>query len=254
MTKKIVLALASVLVLSTSYATTDSSSSHQSIVSTKDSVHSSDIELLASIESPGETAILESYNRFDFTDKQVLSFEVFDRAMTGFNNLKEAGEIDKQTALLTVCDFSKSSNTKRLWVLNTQTGEVLFNALVAHGKNTGEEYAQNFSNRESSYQSSLGFYKTDLTYQGSNGYSLKLHGLDKGYNDAAFERAIVMHGANYVSEGFAKQHKRIGRSWGCPAVSAELAKPIIDTIKNGTVLFIYYPDQQYLDQTAWLNA
>ncbi len=118
--------------------------------------------------------------------------------------------------------------------------------LVAHGKNTGEEFARKFSNTESSLQSSLGFYITESTYNGSNGFSLKLHGMDKGFNDRALQRAIVMHGADYVSEDFIKSQRRIGRSWGCPAVPTALAKPIINTIKDKNVIFIYYPDQNYL--------
>ena len=131
--------------------------------------------------------------------------------------------------------------------------KVLFNSLVAHGKGTGEEFATAFSNIESSHQSSLGFYVTETTYNGSNGYSLKLIGMDKGYNDAAMQRAIVMHGADYVSEDFIKAEKRLGRSWGCPAVPRALAEPIINTIKDKTLLFIYYPDQQYLSQSEWLK-
>ncbi|MHA6696820.1 murein L,D-transpeptidase catalytic domain family protein [Chryseobacterium sp. A301] len=254
MTKKILLSLVSVLALSTSYKSSDSAKS----VSTKEA--KSDTSAYVALpevnveKSSLSQIVLSSYNRLDFSKANELSFEVFEKAMTGFENLKKAGEIKEETVLLTVLDFSKSSNEKRLWVINTKTGAILFNALVAHGKNTGEEFAQNFSNTESSLQSSLGFYRTDLTYQGGNGYSLKLHGLDKGYNDAAFRRAIVMHGANYVNENFAKQHKRIGRSWGCPAVSTELAKPIINTIKDGSVLFIYYPDQSYLNETRWLKS
>jgi hypothetical protein len=141
-----------------------------------------------------------------------------------------------------------------LWVIDVAEKKVLFNSLVAHGKNTGEEFAQKFSNIESSYQSSLGFYVTESSYNGSNGYSLKLIGMDEGYNDAALQRAIVMHGADYVSEDFIKSQKRLGRSWGCPAVPRELAQPIINTIKNNNCLFIYYPDQQYLSSSKWLKT
>ena len=125
---------------------------------------------------------------------------------------------------------------------------------MAHGKNTGEEFAENFSNTESSLQSSMGFFVTDGTYVGENGYSLKLHGMDPGYNDAALKRLIVMHGADYVSPDFAAKHNRIGRSWGCPAIPRALAEPIINTIKNQNVLFIYYPNQEYLQNSEWLNS
>lgn len=195
----------------------------------------------------------ELYNTIDFAGINVLNPEVFEKAYTGFENLKAAGKLSVDSKLLTICDFSLSSTQKRLWVINLESGKVLFNSLVAHGKNTGDEYARNFSNTESSYQSSLGFYITEATYNGSNGYSLKLHGMDTGYNDAALQRAIVMHGADYVSEDFIKAQKRIGRSWGCPAVPRALAAPIINTIKERNCLFIYYPDEHYLAGSQWLK-
>ncbi|MCU7614350.1 murein L,D-transpeptidase catalytic domain family protein [Chryseobacterium sp. GMJ5] len=194
------------------------------------------------------------YKSFAFENDHQLNFEAFSKALTGFENLKKAGLLNQDAHLLTICDFSMSSNTKRLWVLDLNEKKVLFNSLVAHGKNTGEEYAQNFSNTESSYQSSLGFYITDVTYSGDNGYSLKLLGMDKGYNDAALQRAVVMHGADYVSEEFAAIHKRIGRSWGCPAIPRNLTEPIINTIKGRNCLFIYYPDQNYLSTSEWLKS
>lgn len=195
----------------------------------------------------------ELYNSILFDTDHKLNFDVFSKAILGFNNLKKAGKLDVNAHLLTICDFSMSSNTKRLWVIDMDEKKVLFNSLVAHGKNTGEEFAMNFSNTESSYQSSLGFYVTDATYEGGNGYSLKLLGMDKGYNDAALQRAVVMHGADYVSEEFAATHKRIGRSWGCPAIPRDLTKPIINTIKGKNCLFIYYPDQNYLSSSEWLK-
>lgn len=194
------------------------------------------------------------YQSIVFEPEHELNYEVFSKALTGFENLKKAGLLDQDSHLLTICDFSMSSNTKRLWVIDLNDKKVMFNSLVAHGKNTGEEFATNFSNTESSLQSSLGFYITDATYQGDNGYSLKLLGMDKGFNDAAYRRAIVMHGANYVSDEFAAVHKRIGRSWGCPAVPKELTQPIINTIKGRNCLFIYYPDQNYLSSSEWLKA
>lgn len=196
----------------------------------------------------------ELYNSILFETDHKLNFEAFSKAILGFNNLKKAGKLDENAHLLTICDFSMSSNTKRLWVIDTNERKVLFNSLVAHGKNTGEEFATNFSNTESSYQSSLGFYITDATYSGGNGYSLRLLGMDKGYNDAALQRAVVMHGADYVSEEFAASHKRIGRSWGCPAIPKALTEPIINTIKGKNCLFIYYPDENYLSSSEWLKA
>lgn len=196
----------------------------------------------------------ELYQSISFENTNKLQFDVFAKALLGFENLKKAGKLGQEAHLLTICDFSLSSNTKRLWVIDTQEKKVLFNSLVAHGKNTGEEFATNFSNTESSLQSSMGFYVTESTYNGDNGYSLKLLGMDKGFNDAAYKRAVVMHGADYVSEEFAAMHKRIGRSWGCPAIPRALTEPIINTIKGKNCLFIYYPDENYLSSSEWLKA
>lgn len=194
----------------------------------------------------------EIYKELRFTD-ETLNFEVFEKAFLGFQNLKKSGKLEPSVKLLSVCDFSLSSNRKRLWVIDLGEKKVLFNTLVAHGKGTGEEFATSFSNIEDSHQSSMGFYITEQAYMGDNGYSMRLFGMDRGYNDAALERCIVMHGAKYVSEDFIKSEKRLGRSWGCPAVPASLAKPIIDTIKNRTCLFIYFPDQSYLASSQWLK-
>lgn len=196
----------------------------------------------------------ELYQSISFDNTNKLQFDVFAKALLGFENLKKAGKLSKEAHLLTICDFSLSSNTKRLWVIDTQERKVLFNSLVAHGKNTGEEFATNFSNTESSLQSSMGFYITESTYNGDNGYSLKLLGMDRGFNDAAYKRAVVMHGADYVSEEFAATHKRIGRSWGCPAIPRALTEPIINMIKGKNCLFIYYPDENYLSSSEWLKA
>ncbi|UFH30775.1 murein L,D-transpeptidase catalytic domain family protein [Chryseobacterium sp. C-71] len=196
----------------------------------------------------------ELYQSISFENTNKLQFDVFAKALLGFENLKKAGKLSEEAHLLTICDFSLSSNVKRLWVIDTEQRKVLFNSLVAHGKNTGEEFATNFSNTESSLQSSMGFYITESTYNGDNGYSLKLLGMDRGFNDAAYKRAVVMHGADYVSEEFAAAHKRIGRSWGCPAIPRSLTEPIINTIKGKNCLFIYYPDENYLSSSEWLKA
>lgn len=253
--KKLILALGVTFAVATSYISSDRT------VTVANTNHNSTDTLAAPVRfvaastetktlSPSETL----YNKINFSNINTLKYDVFEKALTGFENLKKAGKINPETNLLTVCDFSLSSNTKRLWVIDTETGNVLFNSLVAHGKNTGEEFATNFSNIENSLQSSLGFYITDATYEGENGYSLRLLGMDKGFNDNALQRSIVMHGADYVSEDFAKSQKRIGRSWGCPAVPRALAAPIINTIKGQNVLFIYYPDQNYLNKSEWLKS
>jgi hypothetical protein len=150
--------------------------------------------------------------------------------------------------VLTLIDYSLPSTTPRLWVLDLVHGEVLYHELVAHGRGSGDLYATSFSNQPDSLQTSLGLYLTAGTYQGGNGYSLRLRGLDKGFNDRAEKRSIVMHGAWYVSPEHARDQGRLGRSWGCPALSEATARPVIDTIKGGTFLFAYGGDP------TWLHA
>jgi hypothetical protein len=193
------------------------------------------------------------YNQIDFGNSKPLSREVFRKAYYGYLNLRDADKLSNDQSILSICDFSLSANEKRLWVIDLEKQKVMFHTLVAHGQGTGEEFAVNFSNRENSHQSSIGFYVTENTYTGDNGYSLKLNGLDRGYNDNAFDRAIVMHGADYVSESYIKGNKRLGRSWGCPAVPVALARPIIDAIKEKTCLYIYYPNKTYFTSSTWLN-
>jgi len=190
------------------------------------------------------------YNQIDFKSFSMPSFESFNLALDGFYYLKEKGIIQKN--ILTIVDFSLSSNTKRLWVIDLDKSEVLFNTLVAHGRNTGEEFAKVFSNQAESFQSSLGFYATAEVYNGKHGLSLKLDGLQRGLNDNARNRAVVMHGADYVSESFIKQNKRLGRSQGCPAVPVEMNQKIINVIKDKSCLFIYHPSatQQIVSKLA----
>ena len=245
--KKFPLLLGLVYLITTSFFPVSSESLSQS----KISVQEINLSPKKSFSTVNEAE--EVYKNLQFEGEQ-LNFEVFEKAFLGFQNLKKYGKLGPKANLLSVCDFSLSSNKKRLWVIDTAEKKVLFNSLVAHGKGTGEEFAMNFSNTEDSHQSSLGFYITEQTYNGDNGYSLRLFGMDKGYNDAALERCIVMHGANYVSEDFIKAEKRLGRSWGCPAVPRELAQPIINTIKDKTCLFIYFPDQNYLSHSEWLKG
>ena len=245
--KKLLLLLTAILMIAMSfYKKTNLEVSSKKLVPTKAEKNSVALTKFSEAET--------LYHAIEFNNSNKLELDVFEKAILGFNNLKKAGKIEEDSHLLTVCDFSLSSTQKRLWVIDLNDKKILFNSLVAHGKNTGEEFARKFSNTESSLQSSLGFYITESTYNGSNGFSLKLHGMDKGFNDRALQRAIVMHGADYVSEDFIKSQRRIGRSWGCPAVPTALAKPIINTIKDKNVIFIYYPDQNYLSSSVWLNA
>ena len=168
------------------------------------------------------------------------NLESFAKALKGFYLLKEKGVIQKD--ILTLVDFSLSSNTKRLWVIDLTTNTILYNSLVAHGRNTGEEFANNFSNAAQSFKSSLGFYSTGEIYNGKHGNSLKLDGLEKGVNDNARNRGIVMHAADYVSDFFIKAHNRLGRSQGCPALPIEFTEKIINKIKGKSCLYIYYPN------------
>jgi L,D-transpeptidase catalytic domain len=147
---------------------------------------------------------------------------------------------------LAVIDYSKPSAEQRLWVFDLEARKLLLAERVAHGRGSGENTTTHFSNRPGSHQSSLGLFRTSETYVGHNGYSLRLDGLEAGFNDRARERAIVIHGASYVSEATISVRGGVGRSWGCPAVRVEIARPLIDAIKGGQYLFAYYPDSQWL--------
>lgn len=182
-----------------------------------------------------------------------LPFNVFALAMKGFSKLREQEQVGADS-ILTIIDMSKSSRDKRLYVLDLKTQELVFHSVVSHGRNSGNEYARQFSNRPRSNMSSLGFYVTKGTYRGSNGYSLKLNGTETGFNHLAEPRAIVMHGANYANENVISSKGYLGRSLGCPAVPENLNKKIIDKIKDGNALFIYYPDANYLKRSKVLNG
>jgi hypothetical protein len=180
------------------------------------------------------------------------SADVFSLALKGYTGLKNADRIKKN--ILTIIDMSLPSTEKRLWVIDMDQRKILFNDLVAHGKNTGDNMAGKFSNTPESNMSSLGFYVTGETYTGAKGLSLFLDGMDNNFNSNARKRAIVMHGAAYVSQDYIKKYGRIGRSFGCPALNPEVCKPIIDTISEGSCLFIYYPDEDYLKNSRVLNG
>lgn len=182
-----------------------------------------------------------------------LKEEAFELAYKGYYKLLEEGMVSR-TEVLTIADFSKSSSENRFYVIDIAEGKILFQTLVAHGRNSGLNYATEFSNKPESKKSSLGFYLTLQTYFGGNGYSLKLKGLEKGINDKAYDRAIVLHGSDYVTAGFANSNGYLGRSLGCPAVPAKLTAGIINTIKNGSVMFIYHPSKQYQAQSTILNS
>lgn len=182
-----------------------------------------------------------------------LTEEVLEFAFTGYQNLLEQGMITRP-GILTICDFSQSSSKKRLYIIDMNNYKLLMNTYVAHGKNTGDEYARNFSNKPESLQSSLGFYITHNTYFGEHGLSLKVEGLEKGFNDKAMERAIVIHGSDYADERSIERKGFLGRSWGCPAIPEKYKTKIINEIKNGTCLFIYHPTQKYLKGSTLING
>jgi len=155
---------------------------------------------------------------------------------------------------LAIIDYSLPSTEQRLWVFDLKKRKLLFHELVAHGRNTGENMAVNFSNQNESFATSLGLYRTQSSYVGQNGYSLRMEGLEPGFNDNAFDRAIVIHGAPYVSPMLARVNGRIGRSLGCPAVRPAIAHRLIDSMKDGQLLFSYYPDQRWLKTSSYINC
>lgn len=197
--------------------------------------------LASTLTSSSDSNIETIYNNLQSNDYNLPNLESFKEALKGYYSLKEKGLVQKD--ILTLVDFSLSSNVKRLWVIDLSTNTILYNSLVAHGRNTGEEFANSFSNANSSYKSSLGFYLTGEVYNGKHGMSLKLDGLEKGVNDNARQRGVVIHSAHYVSNYFIKCNKRLGRSQGCPAIPQELLSGIVNTIKNKSCFFIYHPSR-----------
>lgn len=192
------------------------------------------------------------YNALDLVNSG-LGAEAFELAYKGYYKLLQEGVVEKP-GILTIADFSKSSAEKRLYILDIEHRKILFNTLVAHGRQSGLRYAKDFSNRPESNKSSLGFYVTMNTYYGDHGLALKLKGVEKGINDKAFDRAIVMHGSDYVSSSFLRMQGYLGRSFGCPAIPMKETPAIIHTIKNGSLLFIYHPSKQYREKSNILNS
>ncbi len=180
-----------------------------------------------------------------------LDARVLDLALKAASRAQEQGHGQKK--ILAVIDYSLPSTRKRLWVFDLQKKTLLLRELVAHGKGSGKNYAKKFSNRAGTYASSLGLFEATGTYRGKHGYTLKLKGLEKGFNDNAEKRSIVIHGAWYVTRAFAKKYGRLGRSWGCPALDKKVARKVIDTLKGGSLVFIYYPDKQWLSNSEFLK-
>jgi hypothetical protein len=189
------------------------------------------------------------YNSFEL-DYSKPGYVVLRKALTGFFNLESENRIRKN--LLTIIDFSLSSNLERMWIIDLGRKEVVHSCLCAHGRNSGGEYASSFSNTPSSYKSSLGFYITGETYTGKHGLSLLLDGAEPGINDKARERAIVMHGADYVSRDFITRNGRLGRSFGCPSIPMDNHEEIINLLSGQSCLYIHFPDNGYLQSSPLL--
>jgi hypothetical protein len=182
-----------------------------------------------------------------------LAKDVFDLAIRGLKKLNTEGKLNNPD-IITIADYSQSSNKKRLYVIDLKNRKLLFNTYVAHGRNTGDEYAKSFSNKEGSLKSSLGFFVTENPIIGSHtGFALMINGVEKGFNDNAEKRAIIIHAAEYATENFIKKYGRLGRSLGCPALPPDMNKPIIESIKGGTCLFLYNPDNKYICSSSLLN-
>lgn len=197
-------------------------------------------------------AVADIYTVVDLAQSG-LARDVFELALKGLLKLETEGNL-LNPGIVTIADYSQSSNNKRFYVIDLINRKLLFNTYVAHGRNTGEEYAKYFSNSEGSWKSSLGFYITEEPLTGSHtGYGLQVRGVEKGFNDNARKREIIIHAADYVSESFIRKNGRLGRSFGCPALPPEVNKLIIETIKGGTCLFVYHPDSQYLASSTLLQ-
>jgi L,D-transpeptidase catalytic domain len=211
---------------------------------TTNKTFNTDPKLVANTTESTSTMKIESvYSSLHANNKALPKMESFTNALNGFYRLKAKGLVKKN--ILTLIDFSLSSTSKRLWVIDLSTNTVLINTFVSHGMKSGLEYATSFSNTEQSNKSSLGFYATGESYIGKHGLSLRLDGLEKGINDRARGRDIVVHGAYYSSPKILKSQGYLGRSQGCPAIPSELSKEIINTIKNKSCLFIYHPSRNY---------
>ncbi len=192
------------------------------------------------------------YNDMDLEDSG-LSRKAFEYAWTGYYKLKKRGLL-RRTGILSICDFSQSSSNQRLYVIDVRNRRMLYRTYVAHGINSGEEFANSFSNKMESCKSSLGFYITTGTYTGINGLSLRIEGVDKGFNDNASRRSIVIHGASYVSLRILHKYGVMGTTYGCPAIPEEMNSQIIPVVKHGSCFFIYYPSKKYLTNSPVLNS
>lgn len=196
--------------------------------------------------------VADLYESFSLKNSTMPQLQVFEKAISGYMKLDEAEKISNH--LLTVIDFNLSSTKKRMWILDMDTNEVVYNTYVAHGQGTGGEFATKFSNTPNSHQSSLGFYVTGETYYGKNGLSLFIDGMEKGFNSNARKRYVVIHGADYAEPEFINRIGRLGRSYGCPAVPNKIAKDLIHKIKGKSVVYIHKDNKKYLENSDFLNV
>jgi hypothetical protein len=203
-------------------------------------------------EAPVPVATPVATSAWSQTTLGTIDPRVFEMALSAAQCAVRSGAITDPSTL-TVIDYSKPSSEKRLWVFDLRAHELLYEELVAHGQGSGDNFANVFSNEPDTHASSLGLFLTEGTYVGRNGYSLRLKGLDEGFNHRAGERAIVMHGAPYVSDDFVKKNGRLGRSWGCPALREGVAREVIDRVRGNGIVFSYYPNQDWLDSSKYLN-
>ena len=206
-------------------------------------------EAVSVVSEKEPTATFRSKLYHELELNEVLDYNVFEKAMIGYDKLKAPNK-----DVFTIIDYSKPSTDERLFVLDIKNRRVLYSSLVSHGKRSGENYATRFSNRAGSNMSSLGFFVTENTYQGRNGYSLILEGLERGINDKVKARSVVIHGASYADPEVVEKGGRLGRSQGCPAVPQHMTIPIINTIKGGTLLFIYGNDKTYIRSSSVLSG
>ena len=209
------------------------------------------------LETTNESITLDEkinhlYDVFVEKNPNVPNLKSFKNGMLGYYKLSDKKLFDKE--ILTIIDFSLSSTKKRMWVLDMKNKKVLFNNLVAHGKNTGGEFATKFSNTVNSLQSSLGFFVTAETYYGGNGYSMFIDGMEEEFNSNARDRYVVVHGAKYANPEFISNVGRLGRSYGCPALPTGLTQEIIDVIKNKSVLYIHSSNKKYAEESKMIRA
>lgn len=195
-----------------------------------------------------KTEVETIYETIAKTTSDLPKIESFSQALAGFYDLKASGKISKD--IITIIDFSLSSTTKRLWVIDLTTNTVLLHSLVSHGINSGLEYANSFSNRENSFKSSLGLYVTGESYMGKHGLSLRLDGMEHGLNDKARDRGVVVHGAKYANPNILNSQHYLGRSQGCPAIPEKLSTKLINIIKDKSCLYIYHPSRSNVFSVA----